>query len=252
MIPGLPFGQLEKMTIQSFLDPEFSRDRKELKVMFNPTQYSRKHEIVSQDRSAPGVQGEAQQSSHTPAEEMTFEFLFDGTGATQPLVPGGVGVALPGVKQLQEKLEEGVESMVKYFLDLAFYKDGESHTARFLILNWGILHFRCKLSSAEVQYTLFKADGQPLRAKINATFVEHRPVDELESKERSRSPDLTRYHEVAEGDTIYNLTDKVYEDSTYYLQLARVNELNHFRRLRTGSNLRMPPVRNSTENNANS
>ena len=42
------------------------------------------------------------------------------------------------------------------------------------------------------------------------------------------------------------MTDRLYDDPTYYLQVARANGLTNFRRLRTGSDLVFPPVRERT------
>lgn len=247
MIPGNPLGELEKMVIESYLDPQLRRDRKRFTVMFNPNQYSRRYEIALQDRSAAGETGASQVSNHTPPQEMSFEFLFDGTGTAKPLIPGGTAVALPGVKQLKDRIEEGVHEMVQRFLEITFQSQSESHEPRYLILNWGVLHFRCKLKSADVQYTLFKPDGKPLRAKVNATFVEHNPDDEKESRNRRRSPDLTRYRVVEEGDKLHELSSRIYNDPRYHVALARANKLNTLRRLDTGAALRFPPLKNSPE-----
>lgn len=257
MIPGLPSGELLKMVITAFKDVNLSPSKLlgVFTVQFNPNQYTRRyaHRIIPEANA--GGQETGPKSMGPEQEEMSFEFLFDGTG----VVPAGLSLNVTPTPQSfakqainQSGILGVVEGMVQQFLQLTYLPNNEIHEAPYLILSWGTLQFTCKLKSADVSYSLFDSFGRPLRAKINATFVKNEPKSLSQAKQNFRSPDLTRYHEVAEGDTIYNLTDKVYEDSTYYLQLAKANGLNHFRRLRTGSNLRMPPVRNSTENNSNS
>lgn len=257
MIPGLPSGELLKMVITAFKDANVSPTKLlgVFTVQFNPNQYTRRygHRIIPE--GAAGAQESQGKSMGQIQEEMSFEFLFDGTG----VVPAGLSLNVtPSPQSLAKQAinQSGVlgvvESQVQQFLDLTYKPHNESHEAPYLILSWGTLQFTCKLKSADVSYSLFDSFGRPLRAKVNATFVKNDPPDFIQSLLNFRSPDLTRYHDVAEGDTLHSLAEKVYEDPAYYLQLAKVNELNHFRRLRTGSNLRMPPVRNSTENNANS
>lgn len=252
-IPGLPGGELLKMVISAFKDAEVSPNKLlgVFTVQFNPNQYTRRyaHRVIPEG-SAGGTERQGKSMGQIQ-EEMSFEFLFDGTG----VVPAGLSLNVtPSPQSLAKQLvsQSGilgvVEGQVQQFLDLTYHPNNESHEAPYLILSWGTLQFTCKLKSADVSYSLFDTFGRPLRAKVNATFVKNQPPKLALAELNLRSPDLTRFHEVSEDDRLYNLAEKVYEKPSYYLQLAKVNGLNHFRRLRTGSQLRMPPVRNSAEN----
>ncbi len=240
MLPGMPSGQLEKMTISAFKKPNLSTTSKlgKFEVMFNPNQYTQKYEVSLQDRTAPGSNATTQVTNNTPPQEMQFEFLVDGTGAAVSSAVAGLGALQSALNGQENKVKEQVDK----FLKLTFQTNSETHQPPYLILNWGILTFNCKLKKADVVYTLFTPDGKPLRAKIQATFIEHVPESVRESRNRLRSPDLTRFREVQEGDKLPLLAFDIYEDSKYYLQLARINGLNHFRKLKTGQSLRMPPL----------
>jgi hypothetical protein len=49
-------------------------------------------------------------------------------------------------------------------------------------------------------------------------------------------------HIVQIGDTLPELCKQIYDESSYYVQVAKYNGLNKFRNLRPGSQLIFPPV----------
>ena len=49
-------------------------------------------------------------------------------------------------------------------------------------------------------------------------------------------------HIVRKGDTLPELCQQIYNDSSYYIQVAKFNGLNKFRNLKTGSQLIFPPI----------
>lgn len=225
-------------------------------VQFNPNQFTRRYANRVTNQEAVGEHATKSVNMGTTAEEMTFEFLFDGTGVTPAGFTQNVSPS-PSAIAKQQKLNKSsvpgvVEDMVQQFLSLTYTPTNETHEPPYLILSWGILHFICKLRSADVNYTLFDPAGRPIRAKVNATFVEHNPQNSTPQKLNFRSPDLTRFHAVEEGETLHQLSERVYEDPQYYLELARVNQLNHFRKLRTGASLRMPPLKTAPDQSSSS
>jgi nucleoid-associated protein YgaU len=56
------------------------------------------------------------------------------------------------------------------------------------------------------------------------------------------SADMTHMITVVEGDTLPQLAEKIYGDSSYYEQVAAYNNLNKFRNLKPGSQLIFPPI----------
>jgi nucleoid-associated protein YgaU len=56
------------------------------------------------------------------------------------------------------------------------------------------------------------------------------------------SPDLTHRVTVAQGDILPLMTYEVYDDQNYYLQVAKVNKLKNFRKLKAGTTLVFPPI----------
>jgi nucleoid-associated protein YgaU len=53
---------------------------------------------------------------------------------------------------------------------------------------------------------------------------------------------MTHVRLVKEGDTLPALTREIYGDYRYYLEVARVNQLDDFRSLEPGTRLFFPPL----------
>ena len=126
-----------------------------------------------------------------------------------------------------KSVKEQLENFKKCVYD---FKD-TIHRPRFLRVFWGAeLNFPCVLSNLDINYTLFNTDGSPLRVKITATFLNYLAQIARMAAERTNSPDLTHYNLSKQGDRLDLLTYKIYNDSNYFLQVARVNKLSTVRR----------------------
>ena len=95
------------------------------------------------------------------------------------------------------------------------------------------------------EYTLFKPSGEPLRVKIKLSFGGFMSKGEEAKKANRSSPDLTHHIEVRAGDTLPALCYRIYRDSSYYTEIARINNLTSFRTLQPGTRLSFPPLRKS-------
>jgi LysM repeat protein len=191
-------------------------------VLFNPTTYSQKYEVVYHARQGAGDTGSPQVFGKTKPQEYTIELLFDGTGTA---------IARTDVSQ-----------ELNTFLAVAGRHDSEIHRPLYLKLSWGPLVSRCVLKSADITYTLFKPDGTPLRARVRAVFSENVEDTLRVAEERRSSPDLTHVHVVTAGEHLTQLADRYYGDAARYVQVAAFNRLTNFRRLEPGQQLVFPPV----------
>ncbi|MDH4134678.1 MAG: LysM peptidoglycan-binding domain-containing protein, partial [Gammaproteobacteria bacterium] len=129
---------------------------------------------------------------------------------------------------------------------LVYKFDGKIHRPRELLLVWGTLVLSCVLNSVSYRYTLFKPDGTPLRAIASCSFCEHVPREQAKRQENAMSPDLTHMRDIRDGDTLPALAHEVYGKPELYLEVARVNKLVNFRRLRSASRIAFPPLRSPT------
>lgn len=109
-------------------------------------------------------------------------------------------------------------------------------------VQWGSSIYWCKMLSISYQLQLFNSEGEPVRAEISLDFECHETEREIQATKNKNSPDLTHLVEVKAGDTLPLMCERVYHDSSLYLQVARFNHLTNFRRLKVGSRLVFPPI----------
>lgn len=221
--------KLEKLTITP-LDPNTNNpiSGSKFKCLFNPNKFSMDYAIDYRCSEIPNKSEKEFSSRINP--ELALELILDGTGVNQ------MGIsAIFGTKTVKQQLDQ--------FLKIAFEFNSSKHEPNALQITWGkALTFKGRLKSAKVDYELFDKDGEPLRAKLNVAFVEH----ELRSKAlktwKFNSPDLTHIKLVNSDENLPLKTYGIYQDSRYYLEVARVNKLNNFRRLQVGTQLIFPPI----------
>ncbi|MEP7109458.1 MAG: LysM peptidoglycan-binding domain-containing protein [Ferruginibacter sp.] len=221
----MPAGQLEKMKIFAYSDPGLSNQVGETFVAtINPETYSTEYKIEYNDAQAQGQSASQARFTRTPPEEMSFEFLFDNTGI------------IDGRKRddLTDEINEFRELLVGY--------DGDTHEPKHFKLGWGTLLFKGRCTALNINYKLFNANGAPIRAICNVSFKGSLEEDLRIAMENNKSPDLTHYRLVKKGDTLPLMCFKIYGDSKYYLQVAKVNQLNNFRNLSAGDEIFFPPI----------
>ncbi|HEY5769465.1 MAG TPA: hypothetical protein VIS71_06430 [Terrimicrobium sp.] len=228
-------GQLAKLKIIAYTDERFEEavEDGEFLAQLNPEKVSFKYQIELEEQQAQGTSGAQPRFGKTKPEELTFQFLFDATGAV-PLPDGASAVS-----------DDGVEARISAFKRVVLQYNGEEHKPNNLKLIWGRLLFKCVLNELNLEYTLFRADGTPLRASATAKFVGY-VEDELRvATERRESPDLTHLRVTRDGEKLQDHVVSIYGDAALYLEVARVNRLVNFRRLTTGQTLVFPPVNKS-------
>jgi hypothetical protein len=191
--------------------------------MVNPESYDYNYQLEMDEAQAAGTSATNVRFNRAKPEELTFDFLFDGTG----VIPGTEG------KNVVDELEKFKNLVIKY--------QGEVHEPYYVSLTWGTLSFKGRLKSLKISFKLFKNDGTPLRAVATAGFIGS-VEDELRvARENAQSPDLTHVWEVTDKQTLHGLSYKKYKSPAHYVRIAEANGLNHFRNLEKGQKLVFPP-----------
>jgi nucleoid-associated protein YgaU len=169
-----------------------------------------------------------------------MELFFDGTGASPSSSdPIGKATALAGVPNLNT-----VELQIRTFLNLAYKIKDKIHEPQYVMINWGKFIMTGVLASANVTYKMFAPDGSPLRATMSITINESISESLLGKMTMVLSPDLSKARIVEEGDTLPLLCHKEYRDASLYPQIAAVNNLKNYRKLKQGMELLFPPIDN--------
>lgn len=198
-------------------------------LMLNPASYTHQYSIGYNKKKAFGQSKPDTRFSGTEAEQVTFDFVIDGTGVVPPATAGTPPA--------------DVKTQIQQLNGIVYTYDGVKHEPSHVRVLWGSLIFFGRLETMSVDYVLFKPGGDPLRAKVKVSFVGFLSK-EAESLQANRSsPDLLHTVEVKAGDTLPLLCYRIYRDCRYYRQVARVNNLVHFRTLTPGMRLRFPPLR---------
>ncbi len=216
-------GTLEKLKIQAFDKPDYSGTHIGEFVSFvNPNEILLAYEMEYDSAQGSGTTNSRMNFKKVKPGDLSLTFFIDGTGA------GG------GVVDVQQKIEQ--------FQKVTGY-NGDIHRPNFLKVVWGTLQVkRCILKSASITYKMFKPDGIPLRAIITATFTDNSDDQSRVAIAQDHSPDLTHIRMVKAGSTLPGMCYEIYGDPGYYLDVARANRIDDFRRLKTGSKIFFPPI----------
>lgn len=217
-------GFLDKLKIIGFKDATESSLGVPFSIyiaMFNPEKYSTtKNSLFNNDRR-PGATGSEQRFNREQPRTFNFDFLVDGTGAS-------------GEKR------EVLADIILFRATCGFI--GDTHRPTYLILQWGTFLARCVLTSLTIDYTLFRSDGTPLRATLKASFTEYTTPVLEQLQNFLSSPDVTHIRTITATDRLDLMSYNIYKDSKYYMELAKVNNLNQFRKLKVGDKIVFPPV----------
>lgn len=229
--------KLEKLKIDAFEDQKRTKPKGHLEAMFNPTTMNQRYGVryVPSQRVGRKIQ-EAHFERVLPST-LDLQLLFDGTGVDQ------IGLLTLFGKTIT------VSERIKDLLDLCYHVNGNIHQPNFLTVTWGEFlkksndgGFRGRLSSLSINYASFNRDGSPLRAQCDLSLTADDDPSRQASRINESSPDLTHSRLVRTGDTLPLMTAEIYGSAAHVVEVARVNDLDHFRSLEPGRELLFPPL----------
>ncbi|OXB20678.1 hypothetical protein B0A80_18315 [Flavobacterium tructae] len=221
-------GELEKLKIVAYSDPQFNNKIADGKfsTLMNPEKYTYHYKIETDDTQASGTSTVSPKFNKKLPENLELDFVFDRSGV------------ISGYKSSRNGIIDDIEKFKKVILDY----NGDEHKPNYLMISWGTLLFKGALTEMEIEFKLFNPDGTPIRAIAKAKFQGFVEDNLRAARENNKSPDLTHYRIVKEGDTLPLMTYHIYGDSKYYLEVAKVNNIINFRKLKTGQKLFFPPL----------
>jgi hypothetical protein len=217
----------------------------EITVLFNPESYSISKSVTwSPPQSSGGGGGKTDRKVNAPtltfggggSRQLTLELFFDVTDAVRKA--GQSNSPLPDVRQETNKIV-ALTRMVR--------GTKEEEPPPVCDVSWGQapvgsdFPFMGVITSLTQKFTLFSADGRPLRANLNVTFLEFL---DPEQDQRKTDPELTT-RIVRRGDRLSNIAAEVYNDPTLWRVIAEANRLSDPRHLDAliGQTLTIPKLR---------
>lgn len=243
-------GKLDKMTIQAYQPTTGISDTPQLSeapediyaVQVNPSSYSLSQSIEYSSKEGQGVSASEATFNRAPARQVSFNFVFDGTGVIPKSNAPLAGVPIAGaVADLLDGDDPFVVSEeIAKFSHVVYDFDGERHSPRKVLLVWGEFSFSGALTSLSFDFKLFKPDGTPLRAMATCTFRETLTELERELTEAKSSPDLTHRSTMGADDRLPLMSHRIYGDARHYIEVARHNRLVNFRNPAPGTQIDLP------------
>ncbi len=196
-------------------------------AQINPSEFSHAFGIHYDKTKSQGSAGVEPKFSSMDDERVSFSIVLDGTGVVAP-VPGQP----PDVKGQLAQLNKVVYE----------YVDLKSEPPYVRVL-WGTLIFFGRLETLKAQYTLFKPGGDPLRAKVDLSFVgAMSKEEERRVTSRATTSDLTRTVKMFGNESLGAACERIYGDASVFMRVARFNGLTDFRSIPPGTVLKFPPL----------
>ncbi|MFH6944056.1 LysM peptidoglycan-binding domain-containing protein [Flavobacterium sp. FlaQc-50] len=221
-------GELEKLKVVAYSDPEFNTKISDgtFSTLMNPEKYTYHYKIETDKTQASGTSTIAPKFNKKLPENLELDFVFDRSGVINGY----------------ESSDDGIIDDIEKFKKVVLNYNGDKHKPNYLIISWGTLLFKGALTEMDVEFKLFKPDGTPIRAVAKVKFQGFVEDNLRAARENNKSPDLTHYRTVKEGDTLPLMSFQIYGDSKYYLEVAKANNIVNFRKLKTGQKLFFPPL----------
>jgi nucleoid-associated protein YgaU len=221
---------LEKATITNTVSGEV------IPVMFNPEEYTVNKDNNFAQSAIPGLSAPLIQFVSGNMQTLEMELFLD-TYEQHSANNAVLNNAGADVRELTSKITN--------LLDI----DPATHAPPVVLFVWGSLFFTCVLARASQRFSMFLADGTPVRANLQVTFNEFRNVD-LEAKEIKReTSDYSKSYVVHEGETLSSIAAKEYGTAKLWRPIALRNDIDKPGELVIGQRLIVPRLPYRDPNN---
>jgi len=206
-------------------------------VKYAPAEFTLAKSAQYAEVAIPGLELPLLQFVRGDATTLSMELFFDSTDA-------GTGAAA-----------QTVTAEVEQFHKLVSIK-GNLHHPPLVRITWGDdfpgasfgesaqagQTFTAVVLAVSRRFTLFNADGKPLRAFVTISLKQFATVAEQVTAINYQSSDHTRLHVVIEGETLPLIAYDAYGDARKWRIIAEHNQLADVRRLTPGTSLQLPPL----------
>jgi nucleoid-associated protein YgaU len=211
--------KLEKATIDVL---QGSKAGSHIVVLFNPFEYSIERANAFKATAIPGLSGPLIQFINGEADVLSMElFLDDYTDAP------------PDGRSVKDRLDD-----LAGLLEI----DRTLHAPSPVRFVWGKLAFTAIIEKLSRKITLFRPDGTPARATLNASFKEYKTLPELVNDPRLESADKSKRRVIVGHDSLWALAAREYGDPERWPAIADRNDLDDPRDIAPGDWVMLPPL----------
>lgn len=236
-------GSLQKLTIQ-YEEEQLGIFSGKIQALFNPNKLSYARNVQWAQKKS-GDKGAAsaylrQEFINSEPETLTVDLFFD------TYAPPSNQLAL-GHQSARMSLSPQATSVKPYTDQLSKLAliNQELHRPPVCQLMWGKLAvFRGVLTSLNYTFTLFLANGTPVRAIVTCSFAQSLTEAYAARALELHSADIVKTHLVQRGDTLQSIAAKRYGDPTLWRPIAQANKdkIDNPRLLKPGILLKIPKL----------
>ena len=207
----------------------------EIPCWFNPKEYSITKQNSWEVKAVTGTNLPVAQFTGGQARKLTLDLLFDSSDSNLK------------VREVTDKLFKMME------INPSLGSGGQKNSGRppMVTFKWGsVVSFKAVCDNLSIQYTLFRPDGEPIRAQAKVSLIQ---VEK--AKDKSTNPGSSQgqnpttraiagisSHVVRDGDSLQSIAYSAYGDPTRWRPIAEANGIDDPLRLRRGTTLTIPRI----------
>lgn len=198
-------------------------ERGEVKFQFNPKEVTIQKTAKWERKTAKGAKkaGPPEFSGSEPCK-LTVEMFFDATATHDGSVV------------------KAVESLFGCCVPTEESTGRKKPSPPLVVLHWGsISSFPAFVTSVSAKYTLFSAEGTPIRA-LCSVALEEMPDEPWPQNPTSGGRSVRRAHQMVAGDSLASVAYAEYGDPAEWRRLADYNGIDDPLRVRAGTVLLLP------------
>ncbi|ASS75494.1 peptidoglycan-binding protein [Tumebacillus algifaecis] len=190
----------------------------QIKVLFNPNNYSLDHSNQFAWHTVPGLSMPIAQfvSGQTPS--LSMELFLDCYG---------------------EDANADVRNYTRQIAGLLDV-DKDLHAPPLVKFVWGSLKFQGIIEKLTQKFTMFSNKGNPVRATLNVTFKAVQGIKEQFQEIPRQSADRTKQKLLRQGDALWMIANDEYEDPSKWREIANANGIDNPKKLEAGRTLTIP------------
>lgn len=192
----------------------------EIPVLFNPSEYSLDIGNNFQETALPGLENPIIQFVNGNIRTLSMDLLFD---------------------TWTNKNGEDVSLLTDKFADMLSI-DADVHAPPRVEFKWGRVAFKAVIESLSQKFTMFNADGLPVRANVSVAFKQYRPISEQVNDPRRNSADKTKRRVLTADDSIWAMAAREYGHPREWRRIATHNRIDNPLALIAGDVLLLPPI----------
>lgn len=187
-----------------------------IEVLFNPSEYSLQAGNKYQWHTVPGLSMPVAQFVSGETSTLTMDLFFD-------------------TYEANVDVRKHTGKIMK-IMDV----DKDLHVPPICRFVWGSLDFQGIIEKVSQKFTMFLDTGVPVRATLNVTFKESQSVKEQYEHIPRQSADRTKQKTINQGEQLWMIASEEYEDPGLWRDIAKANQIDNPRHLKTGRKLIIP------------